>query len=136
MINHKLTKSKIVNKVFDDVYNKYDLMNDIMSFGTHRLWKKTLVSWINPRSRNKVIDVAAGTGDIAKICSKYTNNKCNITCVEPNQKMLGIGKKNFLITIILNGFYHQQKNCHLKMTHLIFMLLVLELEMSQILISH
>ena len=93
MINHKLTKSKIVNKVFNDVYNKYDLMNDIMSLGTHRLWKKTLVSWINPRSNSKVLDVAAGTGDIAKICSKYTNKKCSITCVEPNQKMLGVGKK-------------------------------------------
>ena len=95
MINHKLTKSKIVNKVFNDVYNKYDLMNDIMSLGTHRLWKRTLVSWINPRSNSKVLDVAAGTGDIAKICSKYTNNKCHITCVEPNQKMLGVGKKTF-----------------------------------------
>ncbi len=96
MINHKLTKTEIVNKVFDDVYNKYDLMNDIMSLGTHRLWKKALVSWINPRSHSKVLDVAAGTGDIGRLCSKYTNNKCDITCVEPNRKMLGVGEKKLI----------------------------------------
>ena len=93
MINHKLTKSEIVNKVFDNVYNKYDLMNDIMSFGTHRLWKKSLVTWVNPRPDDKILDVASGTGDIAKLCSEYTNNKSSITCIEPNQKMLSLGKK-------------------------------------------
>ena len=41
-------KSKLVNSVFNEVYDKYDLMNDIMSFGTHRIWKKNLISWMNP----------------------------------------------------------------------------------------
>ena len=86
-------KTSLVQSTFSNIAKNYDLMNDIMSLGTHRLWKKTLVSWINPRSQNKILDVAAGTGDIAKICSKYTNNKCKITCVEPNQKMLGVGRK-------------------------------------------
>ncbi len=93
MINHKLTKTEIVNKVFDNVYDKYDLMNDIMSFGTHRLWKKSLVTWVNPRPNDKILDVASGTGDIAKLCSEHTNNKSSITCVEPNKKMFNLGKK-------------------------------------------
>ena len=85
-------KSKLVKKVFNKVYGKYDLMNDIMSFGTHRMWKKNLVSWINPKKNNKIIDVASGTGDIAKLCSENTNNSCEIVCVEPNEKMLQQGK--------------------------------------------
>ena len=86
-------KSKLVQKVFNKVYDKYDLMNDIMSLGTHRIWKKNLVSWINPTSSSKILDVASGTGDIAKLCSNDTNNNCSITCVEPNEKMLDEGKK-------------------------------------------
>ena len=60
-------KSKLVKKVFNKVYDKYDLMNDIMSLGTHRMWKKNLVSWINPKKNNKIIAVASGTGDITYI---------------------------------------------------------------------
>ena len=63
-------KTKLVNSVFDQVYKNYDLMNDIMSFGVHRLWKKKLISWMNPQSEDKIIDVASGTGDLAKIISK------------------------------------------------------------------
>ena len=85
-------KSKLVKKVFNKVYDKYDLMNDIMSLGTHRIWKKNLVSWINPKKNDKIIDVASGTGDIAKLCSENTNNSCEIVCVEPNEKMLQQGK--------------------------------------------
>ena len=85
-------KSKLVKKVFNKVYDKYDLMNDIMSLGTHRIWKKNLVSWMNPKKNDKIIDVASGTGDIAKLCSENTNNSCEIVCVEPNQKMLQQGK--------------------------------------------
>ena len=86
-------KSKLVEKVFNQVYDKYDLMNDIMSLGTHRMWKKNLISWINPSKNNKIVDVASGTGDIAKLCSENTKKSCDITCVEPNQKMLSVGKK-------------------------------------------
>ena len=86
-------KSKLVEKVFNKVYDKYDLMNDIMSLGTHRVWKKNLVSWINPQKNSKIIDVAAGTGDIAKLCSKYTSNKCEVVCVEPNKNMAIEGEK-------------------------------------------
>ena len=73
-------KSKLVKIVFNKVYDKYDLMNDIMSLGTHRTWKKSLVSWVNPKKNNKIIDVASGTGDIAKLCSENTNNNCERVC--------------------------------------------------------
>ena len=90
---HYENKSKLVKKVFNKVYDKYDLMNDIMSLGTHRMWKKNLISWINPKKNNKIIDVASGTGDIAKLCSESTNNSCEIICVEPNERMLQEGEK-------------------------------------------
>jgi len=89
-----LDKTKLVNSVFSTVYKKYDLMNDIMSFGIHRLWKEKFIDWINPRSDSKLIDVASGTGDIAKLFSIKNNNSSEITCVEPNIGMFNEGKKN------------------------------------------
>ena len=68
-------------------------MNDIMSLGIHRLWKKNLVSWMSPSQKSKIIDVASGTGDIAKLCSKFTNSKCEIKCVDSNKKMIEVGEK-------------------------------------------
>ena len=89
-----LDKTKLVNSVFSKVYKKYDLMNDIMSFGIHRIWKDKFIDWMNPSSDSKLIDVASGTGDIAKLFSKNNNNLSEITCVEPNSKMFEEGKKN------------------------------------------
>ena len=64
--NNNVDKSELVNSVFNKVYKKYDIMNDIMSLGVHRIWKKNLVSWMNPSINSKILDVAAGTGDMAK----------------------------------------------------------------------
>ena len=89
-----LDKTKLVNSVFSKVYRKYDLMNDIMSFGIHRIWKDKFMDWMNPNRNSKLIDVASGTGDIAKIFSKRNNNMPEITCVEPNNEMFQEGKKN------------------------------------------
>ena len=89
-----LDKSKLVNSVFSKVYKKYDLMNDIMSFGIHRIWKKKFIEWINPQPNSKLVDVASGTGDIAKLFSKRNNDTSEITCIEPNAEMLEEGKAN------------------------------------------
>tara|TARA_B100001063_G_C16695336_1_gene519448 strand:+ start:32 stop:736 length:705 start_codon:yes stop_codon:yes gene_type:complete len=89
-----LDKTKLVNSVFSQVYKKYDLMNDIMSFGIHRLWKEKFIDWMNPYSGSKLIDVASGTGDIAKLFSKKNNHSSEIICVEPNIGMLEEGKEN------------------------------------------
>ena len=93
MNTHNQEKSKLVNSVFDKVYKNYDLMNDIMSLGVHRLWKKKLISWMNPQQGSKIVDVASGTGDLAKIISKKNDNQNNIFCVKPNKGMLEVGEK-------------------------------------------
>jgi demethylmenaquinone methyltransferase/2-methoxy-6-polyprenyl-1,4-benzoquinol methylase len=94
MKSYNQEKIKLVNSVFDKVYKNYDLMNDIMSFGIHRVWKKKFIDWMNPYADSKLIDVASGTGDIAKLFSKINNNTSEITCVEPNNDMLQMGKSN------------------------------------------
>jgi demethylmenaquinone methyltransferase/2-methoxy-6-polyprenyl-1,4-benzoquinol methylase len=58
-------KEGLVREVFSSVAGKYDLMNDLMSAGVHRLWKDAMVEWLNPQPGWNVIDVAGGTGDIA-----------------------------------------------------------------------
>ena len=86
-------KKGLVKSVFDTVYNKYDLMNDFMSFGIHRYWKKELIRQINPSFNDTLVDVACGTGDIAKLFSDVNQNKSKILCVDFNHKMLNEGKK-------------------------------------------
>ena len=83
-------KSKLVNSVFSKVYNKYDLMNDVMSLGIHRIWKDKFIDWMNPFKNSSLIDVASGTGDIAKLFSLRSKNLPMITCIEPNEEMLKI----------------------------------------------
>jgi len=74
------------------VHKKYDFMNDVMSLGTHRIWKKRLIDWMNPQDSDCLIDVASGTGDLAKMFSKKNNDVNYIACIEPNQDMFKIGK--------------------------------------------
>jgi len=86
-------KKGLVQTVFDQVYDQYDLMNDLMSIGIHRLWKKSLINMMNPSIKSKLIDVGCGTGDIAKLFLDYTKKDDNVTCVDPNYKMIEKGKK-------------------------------------------
>ena len=100
-------KTKLVNSVFSKVYNKYDLMNDIMSLGIHRIWKNKLIDWMNPQSNDNLIDVASGTGDIAKLFSQKIKNSTTISCVEPNNEMYITGKKN--LKNFKNIIWHKAK---------------------------
>ena len=86
-------KAKLVNSVFSEVYNKYDLMNDVMSLGIHRIWKDKFIDWMNPSRNSSLIDVASGTGDIAKLFSLRNKNLSTVTCIEPNEDMFKKGKK-------------------------------------------
>ena len=86
-------KEGLVENVFNKVYNKYDLMNDFMSFGIHRVWKKNLINWMNPSSDKKLVDVACGTGDLCKLFLDFTNKNSEIFCVDPNKSMIEKGKK-------------------------------------------
>jgi len=87
-------KAKLVNSVFSKVYNKYDLMNDVMSLGIHRIWKHKLIDWMNPSQDSSLIDVASGTGDIARLFSLRNKNLSTVTCIEPNDGMFNKGKNN------------------------------------------
>ena len=86
-------KKGLVQNVFDNVYNQYDLMNDIMSLGAHRFWKKNLINMMNASPNQKLIDVACGTGDIAKFFLNNVDKNSNITCVDPNNGMINKGKE-------------------------------------------
>ena len=86
-------KKGLVQNVFDQVYDRYDLMNDFMSLGIHRLWKKDLLNMMNPSPKQELIDVACGTGDIAKIFLKKVSKDSKVTCVDPNQGMINKGKE-------------------------------------------
>ena len=85
-------KRGLVKKVFDNVYNKYDLMNDFMSLGIHRQWKRELIRQMNPYPESSLIDVACGTGDIAELFLKHVSKLSKVTCVDPNEGMISKGK--------------------------------------------
>ena len=86
-------KKGLVENVFNQVFNKYDLMNDFMSMGIHRYWKKCLINMMNPRDKKKLIDVGCGTGDVGKLFLDSTNKEAEITCIDPNKGMIGEGKQ-------------------------------------------
>ncbi len=87
-------KTKLVQKVFSKVSKNYDLMNDLMSFGSHRLWKKKFVEIINPKKDEVIIDIGSGTGDIAKNILKTKFNG-ELHLFDLNSQMLNIGKSTF-----------------------------------------
>lgn len=93
-----MNKSKLVNDIFNSVASRYDMMNDIMSLGFHRLWKKRMVDQMHIEKNAKILDVAGGTGDIAiRIIKKEPTSK--ITICDINKNMLDEGQSK---TINLN----------------------------------
>ena len=85
----------LVQKVFDKVSNKYDLMYDFMSLGIHRLWKRDLINIMSPSKNTKLIDVGCGTGDIGKLFLETVNYNGEVYNVDPNKNMINEGKKKF-----------------------------------------
>ena len=81
-------------EVFDKVASKYDIMNDIMSLGAHRYWKELLIDWLSPEKEMHIIDVAGGTGDVARRFLKRVKGKGKATVCDPNEFMVEEGKKN------------------------------------------
>ena len=87
----KIMKKKFVNQVFSSVSKKYDFMNDLMSFGLHRIWKEKLISLLEISKDSLVLDLATGSGDISnKINEKYD---CKCIALDANMEMLEIAKK-------------------------------------------
>ncbi len=85
-------KKGLIQSVFDNVYDKYDLMNDFMSLGIHRIWKRNLINLLSLSKDKILIDVACGTGDIGKLFLDLTNHNNKIICVDPNKGMISKGK--------------------------------------------
>lgn len=85
-------KTRLVRGVFDSVAPSYDVMNDLMSGGLHRLWKDHLVRKIRPRTGLHYLDVAGGTGDIAFRIRKKAGKDCKITLCDINAEMLSVGR--------------------------------------------
>jgi demethylmenaquinone methyltransferase/2-methoxy-6-polyprenyl-1,4-benzoquinol methylase len=92
-------KEGLVREVFSSVAKRYDLMNDLMSGGIHRIWKDAMVEWLNPQPGQRILDVAGGTGDIAfRIAdmartrnSNSEGGEAEITVCDINAAMLGEG---------------------------------------------
>ena len=80
-------------EVFNVVANKYDLMNDVMSVGTHRYWKECMIDWLAPFPGMKIIDVAGGTGDVSFRFLKRVNGQGEVVVCDPNNTMTEYGKK-------------------------------------------
>ena len=110
-------KDKIVTRVFDDVFSKYDLMNDLMSLGIHRFWKKKFIQLLNPQKNTKLIDVASGTGDIAKLFLKEVNYNSYVYCVDENINMLDLNKKKFSNTDHIKWFCNNAESLPFKNNH-------------------
>jgi len=96
-------KAGLVGRVFSSVAGNYDVMNDLMSGGLHRLWKDTLVRRMNPKAGQHLLDVAGGTGDIALRCYRRTKGKAHITVCDINPAMLEQGKAKALDQGVLSG---------------------------------
>ncbi len=88
-------KQGLVNDVFHGVARRYDIMNDVMSFGMHRLWKDAMVTALNPQSNPdyKVLDVAGGTGDIAFRIVEASRRTAQVTILDINGSMLEVGRQ-------------------------------------------
>jgi demethylmenaquinone methyltransferase / 2-methoxy-6-polyprenyl-1,4-benzoquinol methylase len=95
-------KEARVGDVFRSVAPHYDIMNDLMSGGLHRWWKRQLIGMMHPRPGAHLLDVAGGTGDIAFRFLKYAP-KSHVTLCDINQKMLQAGQKNAFDRNILAG---------------------------------
>ena len=89
----KEEKQAMVADVFHSVAAKYDVMNDLMSFGVHRLWKRFTIDMSGARPGNKVLDLAGGTGDLTKKFSKIVGPAGKVVLADINSSMLEVGRE-------------------------------------------
>lgn len=97
-------KTERVRDVFASVAGNYDLMNDLMSLGVHRLWKDQLVVAMAPRAGEKILDLAGGTGDIAQRLYRRSGGKADITICDYNPAMLEKGRDRAIDCGLWNAF--------------------------------
>jgi demethylmenaquinone methyltransferase/2-methoxy-6-polyprenyl-1,4-benzoquinol methylase len=98
-------KPPLVRAVFDSVAERYDLMNDLMSAGIHRLWKDEMVAWLNPRPGQRLLDVAGGTGDVARRALPRVSPAAGgaVVVLDTYRRMIEIGRARAIDDSILDG---------------------------------
>ena len=89
-------KAKKVAEVFHSVADKYDLMNDVMSAGMHRGWKRFAVEISGVKAGDKVLDIAGGSGDLSKLFAKKVGANGQVILTDINASMLGVGRDRML----------------------------------------
>lgn len=98
-------KEGLVKEVFSDVATKYDIMNDIMSLGVHRLWKRYAIILAAPRATDTVLDLASGTGDLAALLTKKVTQG-TVVLSDINYEMLSVGRDRLIdANLICNTEY-------------------------------
>ena len=90
-------KTRRVEAVFSSVASQYDLMNDLMSAGVHRLWKRFAIELSNVRTGQQVLDLAGGTGDLTYLFAQRVGATGNVCLADINLKMLSVGRDRLLI---------------------------------------
>ena len=93
---NKAEKQARVADVFTSVAKKYDIMNDLMSFGIHRLWKRYAISLSGVRAGQHVLDIAGGTGDLAKVFSREVGRNGHVVLSDINAAMLEVGRERLI----------------------------------------
>ena len=93
---NKAEKQARVADVFTSVAKKYDIMNDLMSFGIHRLWKRYAISLSGVRAGQHVLDIAGGTGDLAKVFSREVGRNGKVVLSDINAAMLEVGRERLI----------------------------------------
>ncbi|MCE9632557.1 MAG: bifunctional demethylmenaquinone methyltransferase/2-methoxy-6-polyprenyl-1,4-benzoquinol methylase UbiE [Methylophilales bacterium] len=89
-------KSSKVGEVFHSVASRYDVMNDVMSAGLHRFWKRFAVETSGVRKGNRVLDVAGGSGDLSKLFAKKVGESGQVVLTDINASMLGVGRDRLM----------------------------------------
>jgi demethylmenaquinone methyltransferase/2-methoxy-6-polyprenyl-1,4-benzoquinol methylase len=103
-------KQKLVGQVFTSVARNYDLMNDLMSFGVHRLWKRHFVAISGVRRGDRVLDLAGGTGDVAALLKPVVGDEGEIIVGDINAAMLGVGRDRLTDRGLVGGLRWAQLN--------------------------
>lgn len=106
-------KQKLVGEVFTSVASKYDLMNDLMSFGLHRLWKRHFAAIAGVRAGDRVLDLAGGTGDIAALLLPAVGEKGEIVLGDINAAMLCSGRNRLTDRGLVRGLRYAQMNAEI-----------------------
>ena len=103
-------KKKLVGEVFSSVARQYDLMNDLMSLGIHRLWKRYFVATAQVSKGDRVLDLAGGTGDIAALLHERVGEGGNVVLGDINAQMLGVGRDRLTDRGLVRGLDYVQLN--------------------------